>query len=171
MMPIDEKIMTIQRDLMRIQSNLCHLMTDVASLAADINPPPASATMPPAIGPPNPPGRFERDILMYGQHHAARVFLELAVNAGALLPRGDLAFIIEQDPSNDKRPNILSWPLPAADSPHSLADSVTLPPSVNVASDSSSLADMPTRGVTAVRQAGHGIPRRLPRRVPAFWRA
>eukprot|EP00978_Attheya_sp_CCMP212_P040906 scaffold228306_cov32-Attheya_sp.AAC.3 len=99
MTPTDEKILRIQQDLLRIQCNLFRLMTDVESLAADINPAPASATVPPTPGPPNPPGRFERDILIYGQRRAARRLLEFAVNAGGLLPREALGFTIEQDPS------------------------------------------------------------------------
>eukprot|EP00978_Attheya_sp_CCMP212_P007517 scaffold17414_cov57-Attheya_sp.AAC.2 len=165
MTPTDEKILRIQQDLLRIQCNLFRLMTDVESLAADINPAPASATVPPAPGPPNPPGRFERDILIYGQRRAARRLLEFAVNAGGLLPREALGFTIEQDPSEHPRPDILSWRFPAVDP--SNPPGHTLPPAIHVAPASSSSASTPTGAFAATRQAGHAPPRRLPRRVSA----
>lgn len=156
MAPIDEKILRIRQDLLRIQSHLFSLMSDVESLAAEIDPAPASAAVPPALGTPNPPGSFEHDILLYGQRRAARHLMGFAVNAGALLPRDALGFTIEQDPSDDESPDILSWRFPTVDPSH---------PAILVAPASSSSTATPTGSSSATNQAGQPTPRRSPRRV------
>eukprot|EP00978_Attheya_sp_CCMP212_P046684 scaffold404980_cov51-Attheya_sp.AAC.1 len=103
----EEQIIELKTALLRIHSQVVRftvaldrladtIRTDAAPVAAT-----ATATTGHTTHTENT-NNFQQNVLIYAQRRAARRTLTSAVHAGALIPRDELGFVVEQPESSDE---------------------------------------------------------------------
>jgi hypothetical protein len=117
----EEQITEIKTDLLRIHGRILRLNGALdrltATIQADAAPSADTATATPGhTTQAENSSTFQRNVLLYAQRRIARQTLNLAVNAGALIPRNDLGFVIDQADSSDEEIDIFCLrPVPPAE--------------------------------------------------------
>jgi hypothetical protein len=117
----EEQITEIKTDLLRIHGRILRLNGALdrltATIQADAAPSADTATATPGhTTQAENSSTFQRNVLVYAQRRIARQTLQLAVNAGALIPRNDLGFVIDQADSSDEEIDIFCLrPVPPAE--------------------------------------------------------
>ena len=119
----EEQIIEIKTDLLRIHGRILHLNGALdrltATIQADAAPSADTATATPGhTTQAENSSTFQRNVLLYAQRRIARRTLQLAVDAGALIPRDALGFVIDQADSGDEESDIFRLrlrPVPPAE--------------------------------------------------------
>jgi hypothetical protein len=117
----EEQITEIKTDLLRVHGRILRLNGALdrltATIQADAAPSADTATATPGhTTQEENSSTFQRNVLVYAQRRIARQTLQLAVNAGALIPRNDLGFVIDQADSSDEEIDIFCLrPVPPAE--------------------------------------------------------
>lgn len=107
----EERIIELRTALLRITSQVLQLNAAIDRVSASLRPAAdpissAAASTPVDTTQSEPQRTFQTDVLLYAQRRAARRALRHAIEAGALIPRDDLGFTVEQ-PSSDEDIDIL----------------------------------------------------------------
>ena len=107
----EERIIELRTALLRITSQVLQLNAAIDRVSASLRPAAdpissAAASTPVDTTQSEPQRTFQTGVLLYAQRRAARRALRHAIEAGALIPRDDLGFTLEQ-PSSDEDVDIL----------------------------------------------------------------
>jgi hypothetical protein len=103
----EERITELRTALLRVTSQVLQLSTAIDRVAESLDTaiaPNAAAATSTSVDTTqqNEAENFQQNILIYAQRRAARRALRNAIHAGALIPRDDLGFTVEQPSSDDE---------------------------------------------------------------------